>query len=940
MFLKKLFGTSSTRYIKKISPEIQNINDFYGGLSTKSDQDLVERTNEFKKIISDSRDVIKSQFENDVNSKDLKKKILEAEQKALDSIMVEAFAMVKETCRRMVGQSFRVSGQNAEWNMIPYDVQLLGAIVLHNGKVSEMKTGEGKTLVATMPIYLNALTGRGVHVITVNDYLAQRDAEWMGEVYRRLGLSVGFILNSMDNVKRREMYACDITYGTNNEFGFDYLRDNMAHSVEERVQCSLDFAIVDEVDSILIDEARTPLIISGPSSESSDLYRKIRKFIPKLTKQLREETEEEPLTDDEKGHYLIDEKNKSVELTDDGYILVEELLEESEMLGDSEGLYSVSNLQIMKFVQATLRAHFLFQKNVHYLVRNNEVLLIDEHTGRTMPGRRMSEGVHQALECKENVPIQRESQTLASTTFQNFFRLFKNLSGMTGTADTEAIEFNQIYGLNVIIIPTNVPMVRNDHNDLVFLTKKAKYKALVEEIVSLRENHAPILVGTVSVESSEEVSEFLKAEKIPHQILNAKHHEKEAEVIANAGKPSMVTIATNMAVRGTDIVLGGKKEDQDNDEWFKNNEIVLKSGGLHILGTERHESRRIDNQLRGRSGRQGDPGYSRFFLSLEDDLLRLFISDNRRDLFERIGMGDDHIEHRMLSKGIENAQKRIESRNFDARKNLLEYDDVSNDQRQAIYSLRNQLLEEKDISESIDELIGLEFKRISNTFIPEESIESQWRIKDLDEFLKENYKLETDIENIINSDKKLLPESIASIVIEKAKQYYKDKYKSLESNRLLLEKQIMLQVLDVHWKEHLAEIDHLRGSVGLRAYAQKNPKNEFKQEAYSMFEAMLDEIDIETVRILFAIEFATEEIIENLKKDDEKQEMVLEKPSPSLDNTPKVKTEEIKNPGTFISDQPKHGRNEIVKITNGQEVRNIKYKKAESLIETGEWKII
>ena len=817
---------------------------------------------------------------------------------------------------------------------------MLGGISLAEGNIAEMKTGEGKTLVATLPAYLNSVIGNKAILVTVNDYLAKRDAEWMRPIYEFLGLKVGVVNSNQMIQEKITSYKCDVIYATNNELGFDYLRDNMAHSVEERVQCSLDFAIVDEVDSILIDEARTPLIISGPSSESSDLYRKIRKFIPKLTKQLREETEEEPLTDDEKGHYLIDEKNKSVELTDDGYILVEELLEESEMLGDSEGLYSVSNLQIMKFVQATLRAHFLFQKNVHYLVRNNEVLLIDEHTGRTMPGRRMSEGVHQALECKENVPIQRESQTLASTTFQNFFRLFKNLSGMTGTADTEAIEFNQIYGLNVIIIPTNVPMVRNDHNDLVFLTKKAKYKALVEEIVSLRENHAPILVGTVSVESSEEVSEFLKAEKIPHQILNAKHHEKEAEVIANAGKPSMVTIATNMAGRGTDIVLGGKKEDQDNDEWFKNNEIVLKSGGLHILGTERHESRRIDNQLRGRSGRQGDPGYSRFFLSLEDDLLRLFISDNRRDLFERIGMGDDHIEHRMLSKGIENAQKRIESRNFDARKNLLEYDDVSNDQRQAIYSLRNQLLEEKDISESIDELIGLEFKRISNTFIPEESIESQWRIKDLDEFLKENYKLETDIENIINNDKKLLPESIASIVIEKAKQYYKDKYKSLESNRLLLEKQIMLQVLDVHWKEHLAEIDHLRGSVGLRAYAQKNPKNEFKQEAYSMFEAMLDEIDIETVRILFAIEFATEEIIENLKKDDDKQEMVLEKPSPSLDNSPEVKTEEIKNPGTFINDQPKHGRNEIVKITNGQEVRNIKYKKAESLIETGEWKII
>ena len=901
-FFSNIFGSSNDRTLKKMMVHVSAANNLEKELSEKPDEYFLSLKTELQKKYR----------ENDKN---------------IYAILPHAFAAVREASKRTLG-------------LRHFDSQMLGGISLAEGNIAEMKTGEGKTLVATLPAYLNSVIGNKAILVTVNDYLAKRDAEWMRPIYEFLGLKVGVVNSNQMIQEKITSYKCDVIYATNNELGFDYLRDNMAHSVEERVQCSLDFAIVDEVDSILIDEARTPLIISGPSSESSDLYRKIRKFIPKLTKQLREETEEEPLTDDEKGHYLIDEKNKSVELTDDGYILVEELLEESEMLGDSEGLYSVSNLQIMKFVQATLRAHFLFQKNVHYLVRNNEVLLIDEHTGRTMPGRRMSEGVHQALECKENVPIQRESQTLASTTFQNFFRLFKNLSGMTGTADTEAIEFNQIYGLNVIIIPTNVPMIRNDHNDLVFLTKKAKYKALVEEIVSLRENHAPILVGTVSVESSEEVSEFLKAEKIPHQILNAKHHEKEAEVIANAGKPSMVTIATNMAGRGTDIVLGGKKEDQDNDEWFKNNEIVLKSGGLHILGTERHESRRIDNQLRGRSGRQGDPGYSRFFLSLEDDLLRLFISDNRRDLFERIGMGDDHIEHRMLSKGIENAQKRIESRNFDARKNLLEYDDVSNDQRQAIYSLRNQLLEEKDISESIDELIGLEFKRISNTFIPEESIESQWRIKDLDEFLKENYKLETDIENIINSDKKLLPESIASIVTEKAKQYYKDKYKSLESNRLLLEKQIMLQVLDVHWKEHLAEIDHLRGSVGLRAYAQKNPKNEFKQEAYSMFETMLDEIDIETVRILFAIEFATEEIIENLKKDDDKQEMVLEKPTPSMDNSPEVKTEEIKNPETFINDQPKHGRNEIVKITNGQEVRNIKYKKAESLIETGEWKII
>ena len=897
-----IFGSSNDRTLKKMMVHVSAANSLEQELSEKPDEYFVSLKSELKK----------QYLENDKN---------------IYAILPFTFAAVREASKRTLG-------------LRHFDSQMLGGISLAEGNIAEMKTGEGKTLVATLPAYLNSVIGNKAILVTVNDYLAKRDAEWMRPIYEFLGLSVGVVNSNQIIQEKISAYKCDVIYATNNELGFDYLRDNMAHSVEERVQCSLDFAIVDEVDSILIDEARTPLIISGPSSESSDLYRKIRKFIPKLSKQLREETEEEPLMDDEKGHYLIDEKNKSVELTDDGYILVEGFLEESEMLGDSEGLYSVSNLQIMKFVQATLRAHFLFQKNVHYLVRNNEVLLIDEHTGRTMPGRRMSEGVHQALECKENVPIQRESQTLASTTFQNFFRLFKNLSGMTGTADTEAVEFNQIYGLNVIIIPTNVPMVRNDHNDLVFLTKKAKYKALVEEILSLRENRAPILVGTVSVESSEEVSEFLKAEKIPHQILNAKHHEKEAEVIANAGKPSMVTIATNMAGRGTDIVLGGKKEDQNDEQWISNNEIVLNAGGLHILGTERHESRRIDNQLRGRSGRQGDPGYSRFFLSLEDDLLRLFISDNRRDLFERIGMGDDHIEHRMLSRGIENAQKRIESRNFDARKNLLEYDDVSNDQRQAIYSLRNQLLEEKDISETIDELISLEFKRISNIHIPEESIESQWKIKDLDEFLQENYKLNTKIETIINSDKKLLPESIADIVIQKAKDFYKDKYKSLESNRLLLEKQIMLQVLDVHWKEHLAEIDHLRGSVGLRAYAQKNPKNEFKQEAYSMFESMLDEIDIETVRILFAIEFASEEVIENIKKEDDKSEMVLERPSPTLDNSFEDRSEEIKSPETLINEEPKHGRNEIVKITNGHEVKDIKYKKAKSLIETGEWKIV
>jgi preprotein translocase subunit SecA len=560
-----------------------------------------------------------------------------------------------------------------------------------------------------------------------------------------------------------------------------------------------------------------------------------------------------------------------------------------------------------------------------------------------MPGRRMSEGVHQALECKENVPIQRESQTLASTTFQNFFRLFDNLSGMTGTADTEAVEFQQIYGLSVIIIPTNVPMIRNDHNDLVFLTKKAKYKALIDEIESLRLKSAPILVGTVSVESSEEVSSYLTSKKISHQILNAKHHEKEAEIIANAGKPGMVTIATNMAGRGTDIVLGGKKEDQNGEEWLENNKKVLLSGGLHILGTERHESRRIDNQLRGRSGRQGDPGYSRFFLSLEDDLLRLFISDSRRALFDKIGMGDDHIEHRMLSRGIENAQRRIESKNFDARKSLLEYDDVSNDQRQAIYSLRNQLLEEEDISESINNLIEDQFKIVTDSFIPIESVEFQWKTKELENHLLETYSLETNIAQTISEDKTLIPETIVSLVTNMAKDRYIDKYKDVGDNRIILEKQVMLQVLDVHWKEHLGEIDHLRNSIGLRAYAQKNPKNEFKKEAYSMFESMLDEIDSSTIRILFSLQIASENDVDSMQKNKNNQEMVYHKdevpnynknqPSPA-----DLYSEEVTE--TIKREEPKLGRNDFVKITNGEETKEIKFKKAKPLIESGEWKII
>ena len=883
----------------------------------------VNAANELEKELSEKPDSYFTELKEELVQK------YNENDKDMYSILPHAFAVVREASKRTLG-------------LRHFDSQLLGGISLAEGNIAEMKTGEGKTLVATLPVYLNYIMGNKAVLVTVNDYLARRDAEWMRPIYEFLGLKVGIVNSNQETKEKSYAYDSDVIYATNNELGFDYLRDNMARSVEERVQCSLDFAIIDEVDSILIDEARTPLIISGPTSESSDSYQKIKKFMPHLKKQLREGTEEEPLLDHEIGHYLIDEKNRTIELTDDGYILVEGLLDEASMLGESDGLYSVSNLKIMKFVQATLRANFLYQKNVHYLVRNNEVLLIDEHTGRTMPGRRMSEGVHQALECKENVPIQRESQTLASTTFQNFFRLFSTLSGMTGTADTEAVEFRQIYGLDVVIIPTNVPMIREDHNDLVFLTTKAKYIALVDEIESLREKSSPILVGTVSVESSEEVSGYLKERNIPHQILNAKQNEKEAEVIANAGKPGMVTIATNMAGRGTDIVLGGRKEDQSEEDWEKNNDLVLKSGGLHILGTERHESRRIDNQLRGRSGRQGDPGYSRFFLSLEDDLLRLFISDNRRALFERIGMGDDHIEHKMLSRGIENAQKRIENRNFDARKNLLEYDDVSNDQRQAIYSLRNQLLEEENISQTIDELLISEFKRISNLYIPEESIESQWRTEELQEFLLVNYGIGNDIHSTVQNDKSLIPETIAELITNKSIEVYKNKYDSFGETRLLLEKQVMLQVLDVHWKEHLAEIDHLRGSVGLRAYAQKNPKNEFKQEAYSMFEIMLDTIDAETIRALFSIELVSKNQLDDLKqKEKQEMEILLEKadaaPINEIDENTTNKNERL---DPVVRDDTKIGRNELIQITNGQETKEMKYKKAMPLIDSGEWKII
>ena len=903
-FLTKIFGSSNQRSLKRMQISVDQINALEPDYKKLSDSELASLRNKLKESSKDSN----------------------------FNLLAHAFAATREASVRATG-------------LRHFDSQMLGGIALSEGNIAEMKTGEGKTLVATLPAYLNAVNGNKVILVTVNDYLAQRDADWMRPIYETLGLTVGVIYSNQSFEEKKSAYLCDVIYATNGELGFDYLRDNMALRAEDKVQCSLDYAIVDEVDSILIDEARTPLIISGPSNESADYYVQIKKIIPNLKEQLREGTEDEPLLDEEKGHYIIDEKNRSIELTDDGYMIIERHLEELGLLQSEDSLYSVSNLKIMRYVNATLKAAFLFKKNIHYLVRGQEVLLIDEHTGRTMPGRRMSEGIHQALECKENTPIQRESQTLASTTYQNFFRLFNQLSGMTGTADTEAAEFAEIYGLNVSIIPTNKPMAREDKDDLVFLTQDAKFKALIEEIEILRKKNAPILVGTASVESSERVSALLNKKNISHQVLNAKQHEKEAEVIANAGRPGVVTIATNMAGRGTDIVLGGKENIGDG-EWEKRHQIVLDAGGLHILGTERHESRRIDNQLRGRSGRQGDPGYSKFFLSLEDDLLRLFITDSRRSLFERIGMGDDHIEHKMLSRGIENAQKRIESRNFDIRKNLLEYDDVANDQRQAIYSLRNQLLNEDNISEAINELINEEMHAVSHDFVPLDSVESQWRLKELDKFLFDHYFIQENISTKVKNDQKLTPVTIASLIAESAVKKYKEKYLKIGENLAQLEKQVMLQILDVHWKDHLAEMDHLRQSVGLRAYAQKNPKNEYKREAFEMFEVMLNEINSEAIKVLFRLELASEEEIHELearsREAQKNREMKLqqEQIEPVIGNDRNSKPEQLAKVETIKIDEPKIKRNEIIKITNGKEIKELKYKKAEPLIETGEWKIL
>ena len=759
-----------------------------------------------------------------------------------DDAVIDIFSAVREASKRTIG-------------LRHYDCQLIGGLVLNDGNITEMKTGEGKTLVATLPAIFNALLGKKVYVVTVNDYLAERDANWMKPVYEYFGLSVGALTSAQDFKDKQATYDSNIIYCTSSELGFDYLRDNMVLFKNQKTQKDLNFAIVDEVDSILIDEARTPLIISGATDDDASAYPVFLKLLPNLHRQMREGTEEEPLKDNEKGDFLIDEKLRSVELTDNGFEKVENFLVNRNLIKPDESLYTTNNLKYLKYIQATLKANLLFEKNVHYMVENNKVVLIDDNTGRKLPGRRVSEGVMQALECKERVPIQQETQTLASTTYQNFFRLFEKISGMTGTADTEAAEFKEIYGMDVVVLPTNQEMIRNDMNDVVYVNEEDKFNALVREIKEIHDNTAPILVGTASIESSEKLSDRLKREGIRHQVLNAKFHEKEAMIIAEAGRPGAITIATNMAGRGTDIVLGGKQEENDKD-WADKHKQVIEAGGLHVIGTERHESRRIDNQLRGRSGRQGDPGFSKFFLSLDDNVLRLFIDDNRKQLFSRLsdGMDDSSIEHPLLNNAIANAQKKIENRNFEIRKQILEYDDVSNDQRLTIYKLRNYFLEENDSETLLFEYLDNLLEKTADKLLPEDQ-NSNWKFDNLDRALTQSLGVSPDF-NLLEKDG-LNFGKVMDYMNDFYQKFYFEKFGPLKERKAELERQISIQVMDAAWKRHLQNIDSLRGNIGLRAYAQRNPINEFKKESFYLFDAMIEAFKDDIVKILFNIKIQT-----------------------------------------------------------------------------------
>ena len=841
--LKKIFGSRNDRLLKKYKEVVKKINNLEADLEKLSDEQLRNKTEEFKK---------RHQQQNE----------------SLDSILPEAFAVVREASKRVLG-------------LRHFDVQLIGGMVLHNGKIAEMRTGEGKTLVSTLPAYLNAISGKGVHIITVNDYLAQRDAEWMGQIHKFLGLSVGVNLAQMGSETKKAAYACDITYGTNNEFGFDYLRDNMVYENHDKVQRGLNFAIVDEVDSILIDEARTPLIISGQADDKTDLYIKMKDIVPKLTRATDEKFENG-------GDFWVDEKGHQVHLSDAGYEHAEQLLVQAGLIKTGSSLYDSGNIVLMHHLNVALRALTLFHKDQHYVVQNGEIVIVDEFTGRLMSGRRWSDGLHQAIEAKEGVEIQAENQTLASITFQNYFRMYARLSGMTGTADTEAYEFQQIYGLETVVIPPNLPMQRKDYNDLVFKTAQEKYLAIIEDIKQCQQKNQPVLVGTTSIENSELLSNLLDKEKLPHHVLNAKQHAHEAEIVADAGKPGMITIATNMAGRGTDIVLGGninkdinkiqqdetlsdqqkaEKIQQIKDQWQQVHQQVLDAGGLHIIGSERHESRRIDNQLRGRSGRQGDVGSSRFYLSLDDPLLRIFAGERLRSIMERLKMPEgEAIEHPLVTRSLESAQRKVEARNFDIRKQLLEYDDVANDQRKVIYQQRNEILDSDDISDTITAMRESVIANIFRRYVPEESVEEQWEINSLESALKSELLFEVPVNSWLQTPegKAFSDEDILKKIIDLADQTYNEKVKLMGDDKIFrqFERNVMLQSLDTHWREHLAALDHLRQGIHLRGYAQKNPKQEYKREAFELFEMLLENVRNEVTKITFTVQIRRAEDVE------------------------------------------------------------------------------
>ena len=836
-----IFGTKNERELKRMRKIVEKINALEPTIAALSDADLSAKTQEFK-----------DRYQTGVS---------------LDDLLPEAFAVCREAGKRIMG-------------MRHYDVQLIGGITLHEGKIAEMRTGEGKTLMATLACYLNALTGQGVHVITVNDYLAQRDAELNRPLFEFLGLTVGTIYSMQAPDEKALAYKADITYGTNNEFGFDYLRDNMVFSLAEKKQRGLVYAIIDEVDSILIDEARTPLIISGQSEDSSQLYAAINAIAPKLHPQ-----KEEKVADG--GHFWIDEKQRSVEMTEVGYEAVERELIQMGLLQEGESLYSAANLNLVHHVSAAIRAHFLYQRDVHYIIHDGEVVIVDEHTGRTMPGRRWSEGLHQAVEAKEGLEIQPENQTLATTTFQNYFRLYKKLSGMTGTADTEAAEMKEIYGLDVVLIPTHRPMIRQDHNDLIYLNRDGKYSAIVAEIKRIQETRAPILVGTATIEASEILSQKLTAAGIRHEVLNAKQHEREADIIAQAGSPDSVTIATNMAGRGTDILLGGnwkaklakienptaEDEARLKAEWQRDHEIVLNAGGLHIIGSERHESRRIDNQLRGRAGRQGDPGVSRFYLSLEDDLMRIFAGDRVVGMMRAMGLKEDEaIEHKMVSRSIENAQRKVEARNFDIRKNLLKYDDVNNEQRKIIYSQRDAVLAENTLQEYVEEMHHDVMQALIANFIPPESIHDQWDIEGLEKALCTDLGIELPIQQWLDEDRRLDEEGLVERISDEVVARYRARREQMGAESAsTLERHFVLNALDRHWKDHLAAMDYLRQGIHLRGYAQKNPEQEYKKEAFNLFVSMLGAIKSDVVTDLSLVHVPTPEELAELEARQQQQ---------------------------------------------------------------------